>query len=395
MKISLEHLLQQVSVIQKKYDDLAEYSGEHYNIFDILGVRSDELSHSSILTNLLDAKGKHGQKDTFLKMFLEQIKSRFENPKFSEYINSFETKEAIANKEVHIGGVNFETGEGGRVDIVISSENGNIVIENKIYAGDQDKQLLRYNNHYKDQPIIYLTLNGDEPSNDSKGNLVNGRDFICCSYKDDIKNWIEKCIKEMVNKPFIRETLNQYLILIQSLTNQSNNNKMREETVNIMAKNIDSSFEIYNNFNYLKTNLFISFIDKIKDKLSDDLIVDYNPQAIGKMHSNIVFKKRFWGNIKILLYFNGNNFSNVIIGVHEDIINPNLRESFTNAFKNLNFGNKALTYSNWYKLYSYERFSNINSSEFWKNINSDGFINSVCEDLEILFKTIDKTIEIK
>ena len=162
-----------------------------------------------------------------------------------------------------------------------------------------------------------------------------------------------------------------------------------------MAKNIDSSFEIYNNFNYLKTNLFISFIDKIKDKLSDDLIVDYNPQAIGKMHSNIVFKKRFWGNIKILLYFNGNNFSNVIIGVHEDIINPNLRESFTNAFKNLNFGNKALTYSNWYKLYSYERFSNINSSEFWKNINSDGFINSVCEDLEILFKTIDKTIEIK
>jgi hypothetical protein len=68
----LKALLQNVAIIEKKYNDLAEYSGEHFNVFDILGVRSNELSHSSILTNLLDAKGKHGQKDVFLKLFLEQ-----------------------------------------------------------------------------------------------------------------------------------------------------------------------------------------------------------------------------------------------------------------------------------------------------------------------------------
>ena len=66
----IKNLLNQVSFIQKKYNDLAEYSGEHYNIFDVLGVRSDELSHSAILVNLMDAQGKHGQKDTFLKLFI-------------------------------------------------------------------------------------------------------------------------------------------------------------------------------------------------------------------------------------------------------------------------------------------------------------------------------------
>ncbi len=84
----IKNLLNQVSFIQKKYNDLAEYSGEHYNIFDVLGVRSDELSHSAILVNLMDAQGKHGQKDTFLKLFIDQIKPLLENSKYSEHINS-------------------------------------------------------------------------------------------------------------------------------------------------------------------------------------------------------------------------------------------------------------------------------------------------------------------
>jgi hypothetical protein len=390
----IKNLLQQVSIIQKKYDDLAEYSGEHYNVFDILGVRSDELSHSAILTNLLDAKGRHGQKDIFLELFIKQIKPLLEKSRYSEHINSFVTKEATAKKEIHIGGVKHETAEGGRVDIVVSSGNKHLVIENKIYAGDQDQQLLRYDNHYKNDPIIYLTRLGSEPSPASKGDLVLGIDFICISYHTDISNWLEQCIKEMVNKPIIRETLNQYLFLIKSLTNQSNNNKMSDEIVNIMAKNLDSSFEIYKNFTTLKTNLFISFIEKIKNKFSNEIIIDFSPQGIGKMHSNVTFKKNNWDNIKVMLYFNGNDFSSVIIGVHEGIFNPNYKEPFTIAFKNISFG-KTLTYSNWYKLYSYERFSNINSSEFWKNINSESFINSVFEDLEILFETIDKTLEMK
>jgi hypothetical protein len=274
----INNLLQQISIIQKKYDDLAEYSGEHYNVFDILGVRSDELSHSAILVNLMDPKGKHGQKDTFLKLFIEQIKPSLENSKYSEHINSFDTERATANKEIHIGKVNSQTAEGGRVDIVVRSGDKHIIIENKIYAGDQDQQLLRYDNQYKNDPIIYLTLNGDTPSEASKGNLVLDTDFICISYKVDISNWLEKCIKEMANKPIIRETLNQYLFLIKSLTNQSNNNKMSEEILKILMKDKDS-FE--------SAKLITNTVKKIESDLNrklDDLVTLGNNDKLNIDH---------------------------------------------------------------------------------------------------------------
>jgi hypothetical protein len=238
----LKVLLQNVGVIEQKYSDLAEYSGEHFNVFEILGVRSNELSHSSILAYLLDTKSKHGQRDLFLKLFLEQIENRFkENPQsYNDYLKNFDSQNSSANKEIYVGGINLDLAEGGRVDIVISAGNQNIVIENKIYADDQELQLVRYTNHFKNQPIIYLTLEGFEPSESSKGNLELNKDFICCSYKTDIKEWLEKCIKEMANKPFIRETLNQYLLLIQQLTNQANNNKMSEEISKLIVNNIDA-----------------------------------------------------------------------------------------------------------------------------------------------------------
>ncbi|BDB52251.1 PD-(D/E)XK nuclease family protein [Flavobacterium ammonificans] len=277
---TLKTLLQNATIIQNKYNDLAEYSGENYNIFDILGVCSNELSHSSILTNLLDAKGKHGQKDVFLKLFLEQINNRFKEEPHSyyDYFKKFNTSNSTAKKEIHLGGVNFETVEGGRVDIVITSEQENIIIENKIYAGDQDQQLLRYNNYYRNQPIIYLTLEGKEPTGGSKGGLILNQDFICCSYQIDIKEWLEKCIKEMTNKPFIRETLNQYLILIQQLTNQSNNNKMSEEIRDLITvENVNLipiiNQELNNIVEELKQKIF-KLIGNPKIELNENKYID-------------------------------------------------------------------------------------------------------------------------
>ncbi len=36
------------------------------------------------------------------------------------------------------------------------------MIENKIYAGEQKNQLLRYHNAYREGKLLYLTLFGDE-----------------------------------------------------------------------------------------------------------------------------------------------------------------------------------------------------------------------------------------
>lgn len=320
----IKNLLQQVSIIQNKYDDLAEYSGEHYNIFDILGVRSDELSHSAILVNLMDAQGKHGQKDTFLKLFIDQIKPSLENSKYSEHINSFDTEKATANKEIHIGAVNLQKAEGGRVDIVIRSGDKHIIIENKIYAGDQDQQLMRYDNQYKNDPIIYLTLNGDTPSEASKGNLVLDADFICISYKVDILNWLEKCIKEMANKPIIRETLNQYLFLIKSLTNQSNNNKMSEEILKILMKDkdsFDSFVTLINSQNKLKAEILKKeFADNILQNIANKhnltLTVDEG-FYYGVTYKGFSFKNEKLDNENLSIRFDyqSSNYRDILFGL--------------------------------------------------------------------------------
>lgn len=239
-QLSISNLLSQVGIIKTKYDDLAAYTGENYNLFNVLGIYQDELSHSAIIGDLLNAKGKHGQKDTFLKLFLEELPSFDEDSEQYKVLHNFQSESSKVYIERHIGKVDFDKGEGGRIDILINDGKNNIIIENKVWAGDQYLQLVRYNNQDKNAPILYLTLDGKEPSNDSKDYLILGKEFICLSYKVEIVRWLENCIKEMANKPFIRESLNQYLVLVKQLTNQSTNNKMKEETINILTKSSEN-----------------------------------------------------------------------------------------------------------------------------------------------------------
>lgn len=48
-----------------------------------------------------------------------------------------------------IGNRNEDATEGGRIDMAIAVGSWLLVIENKIYAQDQDRQLLRYANYAK------------------------------------------------------------------------------------------------------------------------------------------------------------------------------------------------------------------------------------------------------
>jgi hypothetical protein len=375
----LKSLLQNVAIIQKKYDDLAEYSGENYNVFDILGVHSNELSHTAILTNLLDPKGKHGQKDVFLKLFLEQIENRFKREPHFYYgfLNKFDTKNATAKKEIHLGEVNFEKAEGGRVDIVITSGIQNIVIENKIYAGDQEQQLLRYKNHFESQPIIYLTLDGSEPLKNSTGGLALNTDFICCSYQSDIKEWLEKCIKEMVNKPFIRETLNQYLILIQRLTNQSNNKKMSKEIRDLITiENVDLISNLNKELNFI--------IKEVKQKIFSS-ILNYDFPVSNNNSIKVEFNQDKDGIYVAYKYFES--------GINKK--NDKYFEAFKAIYKGKNLGSTNHSFA-WYNPIGLNRYKiEDNMTELIKLYRDEKYFNEFIdkiknEELEIREQLINK-----
>ena len=125
--------------------------------------------------------------------------------------------------------------EGGRIDIYLTDGKHSISIENKIYAGDQHHQMLRYWNYGMSQKgndteksfvLIYLTLDGCSPSKESLGEDLKENDIVCLSYKSDIRGWLDRCVELASRTPLVRETINQYISTIGILTNNvMENNK--------------------------------------------------------------------------------------------------------------------------------------------------------------------------
>ena len=215
----LEKLLSQVRVYvneDKQHRAEAFRRGECYNVFNVLGVDNMELSHSAFLAALLNPHGSHGMQDAFLKAFIDTIAHGGTKPEL-------DTAHANVYTEYNIGNITETTG--GRIDILITdgTQGGHaIIIENKIWAADQPNQLVRYHNFAPKAMLLYLTLNGDEPSKQSRGNLnAQNSGYQCISYRSDIIGWLRQCAQLAYDKPRVRETINQYIDLLQQLTNQN------------------------------------------------------------------------------------------------------------------------------------------------------------------------------
>lgn len=335
MENKTQNLLQHVSIISKKYDDIAKITGENFNVFSVMSMESDErFTHSAIIGELLNPKGSHSQGSVFLKLFVEEISSLKE-------IENFDFENAKVIIEEHIGLIDEKYSKGGFIDIVLKDNNNVIVIENKIYAGDQKNQLVRYKNHYPNGKMLYLNLFGDEPSKDSSGNLIIDTDFHIISYKTEITNWIEKCHKESVEQPIIRETIKQYLYLIKKLTNQTTNDKMSEEIVKLISKYPKESFEIANNVSKFKREIYFFFMNKIRDYALKKEISVNDCWLENDKEYGLFLKPNQWSNkpYNICIIFEKSNYRGLYFGVsyEENFVEEEktkLREKFSrNGFK--------------------------------------------------------------
>ncbi len=268
----LKKLLQEVNVILQKEKVRKEESrkrGERFNVFEMLGVAHYELTHSKIIAGFLNPQGSHGQGDLFLRLFLLTIENN----------DNIDTSNAKVYTE-------YDTGD-GRIDILIEDNTGQgIIIENKVYAGDQPEQLIRYNsfaeNKYKkgNYTIYYLTLDGHEASDNS----ANGISYKCISYDEHIINWLQLCICECATMPLVRETLVQYLNHIKQLTNQDMDNLNKEKWIKLLAdrNNFETAAEV---------GAFIANADNVKEIYSLKLqgYINSIKENIKKKYSDVRF----------------------------------------------------------------------------------------------------------
>jgi hypothetical protein len=317
----IENLLQQVSIIQKKYDEIAKITGENFNIFSIMRAETDEVrTHSRIIAELLNPKGLHSLGSIFLKLFFEEVKD------LNDILENFDYDNAQVVVEEHTGRIDEDYSEGGFIDIILKDSKNQVVIENKINAGDQKGQLLRYKNKYPNCKLLYLTLDGKKPNESSyiieKGLELKLEDIILVSYRDIIKNWLEKCLEKTYSLPVIRETLVQYLYLIKKLTNQTTNIKMENEILdNILnnPQNIESALIIAGvGLDNIKLGICKRLISKIQKKVGNNLITkDYDATvSFGKLESGMWFSSQEEFKIGVLLWFDANYNLNLGIDVN-------------------------------------------------------------------------------
>lgn len=264
MNNNVEKLLNEIGklVVAQNERTKERYShGELFNVFNILGLESNEVRlHSALLAELLRPNGMSGVGNAFQKAFLA-ILGLPEN-----YI--IDGKVSV---ELSIG-TTTDT-EGGRINIIMEDGNHAIIIENKIYAQDQPAQLLRYTNFARDNyphgyRLLYLTLDGKEASDDS----AQGCPYQCISYKNEISKWLEECARISFDRPLVRETIRQYINLIKQLTNQSMGTLEDNKLVELVAspEHVAEYLMIINNQTAIENKIRFGFVTEI-EKMARDM----------------------------------------------------------------------------------------------------------------------------
>ncbi len=267
---TIKNLLSQVSTIVSKYDEIAVANGENFNVFQILNLSSAEVRlHSKLLAELLNPKGSHNLGDVFLKLFIQRLNN---SPFIGEPLKLSELENSLIEVEKYTGNIDKQNDTGGNIDIFIHLPGqSDLVIENKIFAGDQESQLRRYHNFNKTKKpvLVYLTLDGKEADEFTTKNSQyneNKIEPVLFSYQSDVKEWLEDCRKEATNLPVVRETITQYINLIKNLTGQSMNNNMKNDVVKAISESgakVKGAFEIGTALSDVKKLLLKKFAEEV------------------------------------------------------------------------------------------------------------------------------------
>jgi hypothetical protein len=227
---------------------------DSFNLFKVLRSESDEVRlHSRFVSSVLTPNKGHSFKDSFLKCFLNQLD-----------IDFFKTDSAKVFCEYK------------NIDILVkNNEKQAIIIENKIYAGDEKQQLYRYYKTIKNEgidefSIIYLTLDGHLPEEQSIEGIptkfIESNYFQCISYKIHIKQWMEKCLQLASLNPSLRESIAQYKQLISELTETDQSEIYMEKLKELLLTNNNMTY-----FNDLSRAYTENLID-LQMKLWQDML---------------------------------------------------------------------------------------------------------------------------
>jgi len=288
--------------------------GYDFNIFSVMGMERNEVkTHSAMIAELLNPNGSHGQGDIFLRNFLENIakcKVLSNDGKEKETLDKWKLRNPIANESVIIMKEKSypnvkDFGTDNRIDIVVEFDNLIMLIENKIDAADQPKQLKRYSDVGKDLGkdycLLYLTKKGTPASATSLGG--KGIEYEQISYQKDIISWLNLCLREekVIHRTSLQKAILQYRDTVVKITGMNMNSKFNNEMIELLMidENLKCAEEISKFLPKVKGKMLDDFFENTVEKLEKAgfLIADTKNISKDLLWHDGKGKEWFYGNI--------------------------------------------------------------------------------------------------
>ena len=253
-------------LLKEAYEKSKDYLYEDSSRFNLLSIiekdRDEAHIHSKVLYNLLSQNWGKKDKETFLTLFLKELG-------IEEEIIYNKTWEVTREKAFDLDTVK------GRLDFEIKSKDYIYIIEMKIDAGDQPEQLMRYQKFAKEQhkkyKIFYLTLDGHNASKKSVGEEdseeIKKLEYTNISFKEEILNWLEKCLDLVKGKENKSACINQYIASINKILGEKNT-KIKDNILK-SSEDIKNAITIYKKLNENLQKVLESFFEELNKKLED------------------------------------------------------------------------------------------------------------------------------
>lgn len=270
---------------QDLLDYVAEVEGsfqrdvEHGNAFNfpegMALLRNETAFHSAALAMLLNPCTKHGLGNQFWQAFVSCIGNLLDGIGVEkEDVREVED----VRVELKAGDISSDCESGGRIDIVLRTNNALFVIENKIDATDQPKQLYRYFK-WRIQAsrrwglsldkchILYLTPFGKDAEKSSIcGNeYPNGVPYGRISYAREILGWLQECKNLSREKIKIHYFIEQYEEAVKIMLGKETEQEVvyKDRIRACMSEHCEASEAICELYSGVRASKLASIVDDV------------------------------------------------------------------------------------------------------------------------------------
>lgn len=308
------HLLKEARLRISHQREVDAITGDRFNLLEICGIGHYEVStHSALISELLSPQGRHGQGKAFLECFLRHLNAWMsQTPTSGNWPTlEFQSENARVRTEVYLGEKTEDSG--GRLDIFIVNGKGQkIGIENKIWAAEQDNWVRRYGKFLGTSGIlIYLSPDGRAPGENA------GK--ACCpvvpiSHGKHIIPWLEECRRHVSTIPGVRESLSQYIHLIQGLTNMNPSEQLNEHLSTAVLEGAET-YRAYDALLRAQAKINADIIKRLQEDILPAIKEPFSPLEGGNALFHITTPKLKEKNLSFAVEFERDGFQWLFYGI--------------------------------------------------------------------------------